>query len=29
MGVNITKIGNIKSPGNVDYEWINDRLPYE
>ena len=29
IGVKYTKIGNIKVPGSRDYEWLNDRLPYE
>jgi prepilin-type N-terminal cleavage/methylation domain-containing protein/prepilin-type processing-associated H-X9-DG protein len=29
FGVKYTKIGNIKVPGSVDYQWLNDRLPYE
>jgi prepilin-type N-terminal cleavage/methylation domain-containing protein/prepilin-type processing-associated H-X9-DG protein len=29
IGVNITKIGNLKVAGSVDYVWINDRIPYE
>jgi prepilin-type processing-associated H-X9-DG protein len=27
--VKTTKIGNLKVAGSRDYEWINDRLPYE
>jgi prepilin-type N-terminal cleavage/methylation domain-containing protein/prepilin-type processing-associated H-X9-DG protein len=27
--VTYTKIGNINVPGSPDYEWIDDRLPYE
>jgi len=29
IAVKGTKIGNIKVPGSRDYEWMNDRLPYQ
>ena len=29
IGVKYTKIGNLKVPGSKDYQWLNDRLPYE
>ena len=27
--VTYTKIGNLKVPGSRDYEWLNDRIPYQ
>lgn len=29
MPVTFSKIGNINVPGSVDYEWLNDRIPYQ